>query len=96
MSISCKHPQKGSLNFEESRLSNIILAYKNVRYNLSKYGIIYLFTFEKFTKLVREKYPLLQLDCNKYNHTQIYTEKNGPNKRLIKKVKNQTICSPNF
>ena len=28
---------------------------------------------------------------------QIYTEKkNGPNKRLIKKDKNQTICSKNF
>ena len=45
---------------------------------------------------MREKYPLLQLDCNKWNYTRIYTEKNGPNNRLIKKEKNQTICLTNF
>ena len=55
-----------------------------------------IFTLKKLTKLVREKYPLLQLDCNKWNYAQIYTEKNGPNNRLIKKEKNQTICSTNF
>ena len=26
----------------------------------------------------------------------MYTEKNGPNKRLIKKEKDHTICSTNF
>ena len=40
---------------------------------------IYLFIFKKFTIHVQEKYPLLQLDCGKKNHTQIYTEKNVPN-----------------
>ena len=55
-----------------------------------------IFTFKKVTKLMREKYPLLQLDCNKWNYAQIYTEKNGPNNRLIKKEKNQTICLTNF
>ena len=55
-----------------------------------------IFTFNNLTKFVREKYPLLQLDCHKWNYTQIYSEKNGPNNRLIKKDKNQTICSTNF
>ena len=36
---------------------------------------------------MQEKYPLLQWDCNKWNYTQIYTEKNGPNNKLIKKEK---------
>ena len=36
---------------------------------------------------MREKHLFLQLDCNKQNHTQIYTEKNEPNNRLITKRK---------
>ena len=36
---------------------------------------------------MREKQPFLQLDCNKQNHTQICTEKNEPNNRLITKRK---------
>ena len=40
---------------------------------------------------MQEKYPKLQLDCDKWNYTQIHTEKNKPNNRLIKKKKNQTI-----
>ena len=44
-----------------------------------------------------EKYPQLQLDCNKLNRTQIFTGKNnGPNNRLINEEKNQTICSAKF
>ena len=43
--------------------------------------------------LVREKYPLLQLDCNKWNYTQIYTEKNGLNNRLIKKEKSDNLLN---
>ena len=43
-----------------------------------------------------EKKPWLKLDCDKSNYTQIYTEKNGPNYRLIKKEKNQTNCSKYF
>ena len=52
-----------------------------------------IFIFKKLTKLVREKYPLLQLDCNKWNYTQIYTEKNGPNNRLIKKEKSDNLLN---
>ena len=52
-----------------------------------------IFIFKKFTKLVREKYPLLQLDCNKWNYTQIYTEKNGLNNRLIKKEKSDNLLN---
>ena len=33
---------------------------------------------------------------NKTIHKYIYSNKNGPNNRLIKKEKNQTICSANF
>ena len=56
-----------------------------------------IFTFKKFTKFVREKYSLIQLDRNKWNYTQIYAEKNGPNNILIKKKKkNQTIYSTNL
>ena len=50
---------------------------------------------KKFIKF-GEKYSKLQLDCNKWNYTQIYTEKNGPNNRLIKKEKNQTISLTNL
>ena len=52
-----------------------------------------IFIFKKFTKLEREKYPLLQLDCNKWNYTQIYTEKNGLNNRLIKKEKSDNLLN---
>ena len=31
-----------------------------------------IFTFKKFTKFVLEKYPLFQLECNKWNYTNIY------------------------
>ena len=50
-----------------------------------------IFTFKKFTKFVLEKYPLLQLECNKWNYTNIL-KKNVPNNRLIKKDKNQTTA----
>ena len=67
--------------------------FKNVIYKKTLRNI---FIFKKFTKLVWEKQPLLQLDCNEWNYTQIYTEENGPNNRLINKEKNQTIRSTNF
>ena len=58
---------RGNIIFHKNPITTLIRRYVHCKKEVyfKKKDI---FTFKKFTKLVREKYPLLQLDCNKWNY----------------------------